>query len=134
MSRRLISLAILALVSVLAIAACGSGDEKEAPGAHTVTPTEAVKLIDEGERTIIDVRTPGEYADAHVVGAINIDVEAADFGERIAELDPDQPYMVYCQSGRRSALAASQMAEAGIKDIADAGGIVDLARAGAPVE
>ena len=69
-----------------------------------------------------------------MVGAINIDVEGADFSDQIAELDIGEPYMVYCQSGRRSAIAASQMAEAGIQDIADAGGIVDLARAGAPVE
>ncbi len=134
MSRRLISLVILALVAVLTLAACGSSAATEAPGAHTVTSTEAAKMIDEGERTIIDVRSPAEYAEAHVVGAINIDVEGADFSDQIAELDVDEPYMVYCQSGRRSALAAGQMAEAGIKDIADAGGIVDLARAGAPVE
>jgi len=69
-----------------------------------------------------------------VVGAVNINLEGPDFADRIAELDVEEPYLVYCQSGRRSALAAEQMAEAGINDIADAGGIVELAQAGAPVE
>ena len=101
---------------------------------YTVAPADAVALIESGEHTVIDVRTPAEYAQAHVVGAINIDVEAPDFSERIAELDPDQPYLVYCRSGRRSALAAQQMAAAGFTDITDGAGLADLARAGAPIE
>jgi rhodanese-related sulfurtransferase len=134
MTRRLLSLAILTLVAVFAIAACGSNEADAAPGAYTVSPTDAVAMIESGDRTVIDVRTPGEFAQAHVVGALNIDVEGPDFADRIAELDPDEPYLVYCRSGNRSALAAAQMAEAGIADIADAGGLADLARAGAPVE
>ena len=110
-----------------AAAAVGTGD-------YTVTPSEAVELIDAGGYTIIDVRTAAEYEQAHVVGAVNIDVEAPDFADRIAELDPDQAYLLYCRSGRRSALAADQMAGAGFTDLADAGGLADLARAGAPVE
>lgn len=100
----------------------------------TVTPDQAVELIKAGDRTVIDVRTPEEYEAAHIVGAVNIDVEESSFAERIAELDPDEPYLVYCRSGRRSGLAAEQMAEAGFTDLADAGGLADLARAGAPIE
>ena len=134
MSRRFLALAVLALVAVFAIAACDSGDSEGSPGAYTVKPDEAAAMIDEGERIVIDVRTPAEYEEARVVGAVNIDVEGADFGERIAELDVDEPYLVYCRSGNRSAVAAKQMVGAGIKDIADAGGLADLARAGAPIE
>jgi rhodanese-related sulfurtransferase len=134
MSRRLLSLAILALVAVLTVAACGSDGAGDRSGAYTVTPDEAVALIEEGERTVIDVRTPAEFDQAHIVGALNIDVDGADFEARIAELDPDEPVLLYCRSGNRSAVAAGQMEEIGIKDIADAGGLADLARAGAPVE
>jgi rhodanese-related sulfurtransferase len=101
---------------------------------YSVPPDEAVEIIEAGTHTIIDVRTPEEYEQAHVVGAINIDVESPDFAEQIAELDPDESYLVYCRSGRRSALAAQQMAEAGFTDITDGAGLADLARAGAPVE
>jgi rhodanese-related sulfurtransferase len=100
----------------------------------SVPPAEAVAIIEAGTHTIIDVRTPAEYEQAHIVGALNIDVEAPDFGERIAELDPDEPYLLYCRTGRRSDLAAQQMAAAGFTDITDAAGLADLARAGAPVE
>ena len=120
------------------------GDEVDAtgtsadPGAasvdYTVPPEEAVELIRAGEHTIIDVRTPEEFEAAHVVGAVNIHVEEPSFADRIAELDPDEPYLLYCRTGRRSDLAAQQMAAAGFTNIVDAGGLADLARAGAPVE
>ena len=134
MSRRFLALAVLALVAVFAIAACDSGESSDAAGAYTVKADEAVEMIESGERTVIDVRTPAEFDAGHVVGALNIDVNGPDFSDRIAELDADEPYLVYCRSGNRSATAASQMEDAGFKDIADAGGLADLARAGAPVE
>ena len=134
MSRRLLALAVLALVAVFAIAACGSDDSAGTAGAYTVTADEAVEMIESGERTIIDVRSPEEFAAGHVVGAVNINVDGADFESRIAELDTEEPYLVYCRSGNRSARAAEQMEAAGIADIADAGGLADLAAAGAPVE
>lgn len=114
----------------------GAADESAADVGvdFSVSPAEAVEIIEAGTHTIIDVRTPAEFEQAHIVGAINIDVEAADFGARIAELDPDEPYLLYCRTGRRSDLAAQQMAAAGFGDISDAAGLADLARAGAPIE
>lgn len=139
MPRRFLTLAVLALIAVFTIAACDSDDSSDtagadAPGAYTVEADEAVEMIGSSDRTVIDVRTPAEYAEAHIVGAQLIDVNGGDFADQIAELDPDEPYLVYCRSGNRSANAAAQMEEMGIKDIADAGGLADLARAGAPVE
>jgi rhodanese-related sulfurtransferase len=100
----------------------------------SIAPDEAAALIKAGEHIVIDVRTPGEFEAAHVVGALNIDVEAPDFAERISELETDASYLVYCRSGRRSALAASQMDAAGFTEVVDAGALVELARAGAPIE
>lgn len=136
MPQRHLMLAVLTLMAIVAVSACESTAEAEADlrGAYTVDADEAVAMIDGGDRVVIDVRTPAEYEEARVVGARNISVEAADFAERIAELDPEQPYLVYCRTGNRSAVAAAQMAEAGFADVADAGGLADLARAGAPVE
>ncbi len=134
MSRRLLVLAVLALVAVFAIAACDSDTSSDAPGAYTVSADKAVEMINAGDRTIIDVRTPEEFAAGHVAGALNYDVNGAAFSDQIAELDPEEPVLVYCRSGNRSAQAASQMEDIGIGDIADAGGLADLAAAGAPVE
>lgn len=133
MSRVLHPLLVLALVSIFAVGACSSGDSGTATEAvRVVAAADAVDVLD--ERTIIDVRTPEEFAAGHVAGAININVEAPDFDEQIAALDAEDAYLVYCRSGRRSALAADQMAEAGFTDIIDAGGLEELAAAGAPIE
>lgn len=112
------------------LAACS--EEAAAEPIQQVSGADAVQMLD--DRTVIDVRTAAEYAQGHVVGAINIDVESGTFGDQIAELEKGEPYLVYCRSGRRSAIAAEQMAEAGFTDIADAGGLADLAEAGAAIE
>lgn len=128
---RPLALAALALAAVFAVSACAAtgGD---APAVRQVAAAEAVQLLE--ARTVIDVRTPEEFASGHISGAVNIPVEEADFGERIAELDPKASYLVYCRSGRRSAIAADLMAEAGFRDVVDAGGLQPLADAGAPLE
>ena len=127
-SARAIVLILVALVAIT-IAGCGgsAGSTVQKVGA-----AKAVSML--GSRVVIDVRTPAEYTAGHIAGARNIDVEAADFGSRIASLDKAAPYLVYCHSGRRSGLAASQMASAGFKDIVDGGAMADLVAAGAPTQ
>ena len=51
---------------------------------------------------IIDVRTPAEFAEGHIKGAINVDFNSPDFAEQISKVDNDQPYILYCRSGNRS--------------------------------
>ncbi len=83
---------------------------------------------------ILDVRTPEEFATGHLPGAINIDVEAADFTNQIAALDKTATYAVYCRSGNRSAVAMNEMAGEGFTDLADlAGGITAWAQAGGTI-
>jgi rhodanese-related sulfurtransferase len=113
----------------LALAACGAL-AGEAPGVRTAAAAEAVEQL-EG-RTIIDVRTPTEAAAGMLDGAVNIDIGAADFDERIASLDRDGSYLLYCRTGNRSAQAASLMRDLGFTDVIDAGGFDNLAAAGAP--
>ena len=129
-SARAVILVLVALVAIaIAVAGCGGS---AGPAITKVGATEAVEMLD--SRVVIDVRTPAEYAAGHIVGAQNIDVEAADFGSKIALLDKDAPYLVYCHSGRRSGNAATQMASAGFTDIVDGGAMADLVAAGAPTQ
>lgn len=132
MSLVLRPLVLLALAAVFVLGACSSTDTGTSTEAvRTVAAAEAVGMLD--TRTVIDVRTPEEFAAGHVAGAVNIDVDASDFGTKISALDPEDPYLVYCRSGRRSAIAADAMAEAGFTDIVDAGGLEPLVEAGAPI-
>ena len=77
---------------------------------------------------VIDVRTAAEFAEGHVQGATNIDVEATGFADAIASLDESAAYSVYCRSGRRSAIAKDLMEQAGFTDITDLGGMEDAAK------
>ena len=72
---------------------------------------------------IIDVRTPEEFIAGHVRGALLIDFKDASFDAKIAELDSNAEYVVYCRSGNRSAQAAARMREAGIGNVVDLGSL-----------
>jgi len=121
---------VLVALAVIAIAGCGGSTATSA--IQKVDATRAVDMLD--SRVVVDVRTPAEYAAGHVAGATNIDVEAADFPSRISSLDKTGAYLVYCHSGRRSAIAAQQLAAAGFSDIVDAGAMADLVAAGARIQ
>lgn len=83
---------------------------------------------------ILDVRTPDEFAEGHMVGAQNIDVMAPDFKKRVAELDTSKTAYLYCRSGNRSGNAATILKGMGFEEAHNVGGLSDLARAGAPLE
>lgn len=102
-----------------------------AAGVRVVDGGTARGLIDNGA-TVIDVRTADEFAEGHVKGARNIPVEDDGFDAAIAPLARDAVYVVYCRSGRRSAIAAERMKAAGFRDIVDAGAFDALAAAGVP--
>ena len=70
----------------------------------------------------MDVRTPQEYAQGHLPGAVNVDVSSPDFAAQIATLDPNAPYAVYCRSGNRSGVAVATMAEQGFTGAYHLGG------------
>jgi rhodanese-related sulfurtransferase len=113
--------------------------DSAAAEAKVVDAAEFQELADAGgeDVVILDVRTPGEFAGGHVPGAVNVDINASDFDEKIAGLDPDKTYLVYCRSGGRSARACSMMAKQAIpaKAIYDLdGGITAWESAGKPVE
>lgn len=65
---------------------------------------------------LLDVRTPEEFAEGHVPGAINIDVKNSSFEKEIQKLDPKKNYYIYCKSGVRAKLATEKMQEKGFKN------------------
>ncbi|UYN84595.1 MAG: rhodanese-like domain-containing protein [Microcella sp.] len=107
MRRILLSIA-LALGLALGASACASPAEPRALDAGTV---------------VIDVRTPAEFASGHLEGAVNLDVQSADFEARVAELDPAGSYFVYCRSGNRSGQAIDRMRALGFTDLTNGGSV-----------
>ena len=127
---RPIALIVAALaVTTLGLAACSSSDTAtaSAPAVSATLPTpDAPQRVDAGTFaaavatpgvTVVDVRTPEEFASGHIEGAVNIDVEGPDFATGIAGLDPSKTYAVYCRAGNRSQVAVAQMSQAGIAHI-----------------
>lgn len=86
-----------------------------------VTAARAHALIVDNEAndsfTILDVRTPAEFSEGHIEGAINIDVNAASFRSTVSDESRTDTYLVYCRSGNRSLQAISIMKELGFKEI-----------------
>ncbi len=83
------------------------------------------ELINEMDVVLLDVRTVGEFEEGHIEGAVNIDQGQGDFVEKVKAVVPtDKRVAVYCRSGRRSASAASRLADAGYQCINLKGGIM----------
>ena len=88
----------------------------------TATNLDAAGFADQitkADVVTLDVRTPGEFMEGHIAGAINIDVEGATFDSEIANLDKNKSYAVYCRSGRRSLIAVDKMAATGFEKLSN---------------
>ena len=68
---------------------------------------------------LVDVRSVGEYAGAHVPGTLNIPLQEID--ARATELDPSRWVVVACASGTRSAFAARKLKAKGFRKVMNAG-------------
>ncbi len=58
---------------------------------------------------ILDVRTPEEFREGHLAGAVNLNLLAPDFTAKLGALDRGKTYLVYCRSGNRSTKAVRAM-------------------------
>lgn len=98
---------------------------KEERGYHKITAEEAKKMMEEGDVTIVDVRSQEEYESGHIKDAILIPVER--IGEEAPDVLPDKEaiLLVYCRSGRRSKQASDVLVESGYQYVYDFGGIMD---------
>jgi rhodanese-related sulfurtransferase len=104
-----------------------------------INPQDAFKLIkdniDNPNFVLLDVRTPGEFSESHIEGAILINYQSSDFKNKLQELDKTKTYLVYCRSGMRSAGSASTMKSLGFQDVYNmVGGIMEWERWGLPLK
>lgn len=74
------------------------------------------EVIGAGNVQIVDVRTPQEYGEGHISGAVNIDVMNNSFEQNVDKsLDKNIPVAVYCRSGNRSKTAMKILLKKGFK-------------------
>lgn len=98
------------------------------PTLTQITPDDYVNRISSQPHQLIDVRTPEEFNSGYIEGASNIPL--AQLPNRLDELDPAVPVVVYCRSGNRSATAAQILRDAGFSVIYDLGGTLQWTEAG----
>ncbi len=83
-----------------------------------VNATKFNSLLKETSNPIIlDVRTPSEFKQSAIDGAINIDIMSSVFGEKVGKLDKNKTYFVYCRSGNRSGSACQMMSKIGFENL-----------------
>ncbi len=88
-----------------------------------ITAAQAKAFIDGGNVIILDVRTQEEFDQGHIKDALLLpDYE---IGTKAATMLPDKDakILVYCRTGRRSALAAKELIVMGYTDVLDFGGL-----------
>ena len=126
---KFISAALLIALTAITFTACGVKEETAAqeqkPAYQKITAQEGKEMIDGGDIILVDVRTKEEYDSGHIANAILIPNETIS-DKMPEELDNlDAKIIIYCRSGRRSAIAAKNLIKMGYTNIYDMGGIAD---------
>lgn len=122
-------LLILMTMCATQISGCNTNDN-----IISVSAPEFDKEIKADSVQLLDVRTPQEYAEGHIDGALNINVQSDDFQRMVEkELSKDSTILVYCRSGRRSMDAAEILTILGYKVVNLKGGIIEWKEDGLPV-
>jgi phage shock protein E len=106
---------MVALAAAGACLACVPGAAAETP---SVAPDRLLAVLDEPDAPLLlDVRTPREFRGGHVPGAVNIPY--TELPARLAEIEAgrDRGVVVYCESGRRAAIATETLVSAGFRDV-----------------
>ncbi len=99
-----------------------------------VNAHEFQNMINEQNTILLDVRSPEEYTEGHIDGALNINVNGEDFQQEIVKLDKSKIILVYCQAGRRSSSAANILASKGYKVVNLIGGISEWSENNLPIK
>ena len=129
-----VALSLLLLMGTLSL--FGQGQENQ---VKEVSALETYALMqknsDNPDFITIDIRTPGEYKEGHLKGAVNINFFSETFKEDIAKLDRSKTYLIHCRSGGRSSQSLSIFKELEFTHIFHmTNGIIEWNAEGLPVE
>ncbi len=84
---------------------------------HRINPVQLNEKL--GEIQLIDCRTPDEFAQGHLKGAVLINYYDKDFLIQMSKLDKNKDLYIYCRSGNRSGKAAQKMEDLGFTNVFD---------------
>ncbi|MBC7389311.1 MAG: thioredoxin [Opitutaceae bacterium] len=120
----------LCIVSYVLLAACSNAGSQ-----NVLSPSKFEQSLKDQPGIIVDVRTPGEYAEGHISNALNIDFYSPEFNSGFKKFDKAKPIYVYCQRGGRSESAVEKLNKNGFKNVYELdGGIIKWEEEGKKVE
>jgi phage shock protein E len=109
----------LVATALLTLSACALFGRTAVEGVTKINGPRARELVSQGA-VLLDVRSESEYRDAHIDGALNVPYDQV--AQRTAEIGPkERPVVLYCRSGRRSAIAGKTLIDAGFTNVYDLG-------------
>jgi phage shock protein E len=111
-------LGILTLIVLIGLGVAARAGAQERLSAAELT---ALLSREQGAPILIDVRTPEEFASGAIPGAINIPYDL--LADKLPTTDRNAEVVVYCRSGRRSAIARRTLEALGFTRVLDFGGI-----------
>lgn len=120
-------LSFLVVLALISFTACNNQPDGKKAAYQNISQEEFLKLQQQPNTIVIDVRTPGEISQGIIKGAsVFADFNAGQFETVLPQLDTSKTYLVYCRSGARSSNAAEIMARTGFTKVYNlAGGIND---------
>jgi phage shock protein E len=125
-----LKLSLLIFISILTLSCNNKSNSKTDNQLGEIKRISALEFKEKSKNnTIIDIRTPREYTQGYIEGAININYYDKTFLEQIAKLDKNKPIYIYCRSGNRTSSAAKKLKKLGFLEVNDLqGGIMSWAR------
>ena len=132
--KRLISLLSFVLSSLLLTSSCNSSNTNGGINFQLNAPEFSEKIASTLGGVVLDVRTPGEFAQGHIANATNISWNDPTFDGKINNIPKTTPVFVYCLSGSRSMSAANFMRNNGYSNVYELmGGIMKWSAANLPI-
>lgn len=112
MKLRTLVLPLALMLGGLSLTACGAKTGTAANGAsYTTLDAAALNMLVQSEKVVlVDVRTPQEFAEGHLAGAINMPLDQ--FDPKALPKEEGKETILYCRSGNRSGTAAKAYVEA----------------------
>ena len=108
--------------------------ESRIGGVPQLGAVEAVRILNDDNTLVLDVREANEYSGGHIRNAVHIPLTALDKRLNEVEKYKDRPVLVYCRSGSRSYSACKKLKKAGFETLYNLkGGIMAWSSANLPV-
>lgn len=126
---------VFALFAVLA-AIVFTEWRRKAVGVRGISSAEAVRMVNDDDALMLDVREAAEYKGGHILDSVHIPLSK--LAERVAELEKyksaNRPIIAYCRSGARSMTACGTLRKHGFEQLFNlAGGIAEWQHNSLPV-